>query len=455
MRYVKHGAAFPQVKLHVSTLIADRPRLRVWLAVLIVWLLGAAVLLNRIARPRTAARDIDESYWIGSAYYHHLAFKQFAWRHPDWGLLPARENPPLTKYVIGVSLSLSGHEMQSIELLGSFFAIFEYLPKAWGENESRAKRLALAERVEPQLRDRIARGTEPPIAPPMLVAARRAMLACVGLASLAVLILGMISVGPVPALIASFGFLAHHHVAHYANHALSEAVVLLFSTVAALAIAALVRPISAESLPPRSAWRRGVVIGLLLGLACAAKMNALVLIVVYAVFVAITLMPLAQRYPRAALRHILVEGAVAAGSTLAIFVLINPAILNDPIGGLVAVVREHRITEGIQASFLEGHLTTLAQKIRAVAEVGYLGWGCFIGTAIAAGWALSTRLPLLRFLALWWLIAMAMVTWWIPFGWQRYLTPVLVPSLLLGAWAIWHLVVLFWSSTKKALADPA
>lgn len=95
------------------------------------------------------------------------------------------------------------------------------------------------------------------------------------------------------------------------------------------------------------------------------------------------------------------------------------------------------------------------EKIRAVAEIGYFGWGWFIGTAIAAGWALSTRIPVLRFLALWWLIAVALVTWWIPFAWMRYLTPLLVPSALLGAWAVCRLVVLYRKSTAKALGDPA
>lgn len=396
-----------------------------------------------IARPRTAERHIDERYWIGSAYYHHLAFNEFAWRHPDWSLLPARENPPLAKYVIGTSLSLSGHEVLSIEMLGSFFAIFGNMPKAWGEGESYAERQALAERLDPALRDRIARGIAPPIDHEMLVSARQAMLVCIGVTSLLILVLGMVSVGQIPAVIASFGFLAHPQVAFYANHAMAEAVVLVFSTAAALAIATLVRPISADDPPRQPAWRRAVLIGLLLGLACAAKMNALVLIVAYAIFVATTFVPVARTQTNIALRNLLGEATVAACSTLAIFICINPAILNDPFGGLVAVVREHRITEGIQASFIPGHLTTLAQKINAVVEIGFWGWGWFIGTAAAAGWALVTRVPVLCFLGLWWLIALALVTWWIPFAWMRYVTPLLVPSVLLCSWSLCRIVARF------------
>lgn len=443
---------YPKVNLHVSSLLTDHTRLRRWLLVLCIWALGAAVLLAKIARPRTAERDVDESYWIGSAYYYHLAFQQHAWGHPDWSLLPARENPPLTKYIIGASLSAAGKQVPNAEILGSFFAMSEYAPTAWGDAAGRAKREAVAARVDPQARDRIARGAEPPIDVALLVPARVAMLICIALASLLVLILGMVSIGPIPALMASLGFLAHRHVGYYANHALSEAVVLLFSTAAALAIATLVRPASPDASP---AWRRGVLIGLLLGLACSAKMNALVVILAYALFLATMLASLARKQPRVALRHLVTEGAAAGGAALALFMLINPAILNDPIGGLVAIVREHRITEGIQASFIVGHLSTLSQKLEAVAGLGYFGWGCFLGTAIAAGWALSTNIPVLRFLALWWFIALALVTWWIPFGWMRYLTPLLVPSLLLGAWAVWRFIKLYWTSTAKALADPA
>lgn len=91
----------------------------------------------------------------------------------------------------------------------------------------------------------------------------------------------------------------------------------------------------------------------------------------------------------------------------------------------------------------------------AVVDVGYFGWARFLAVAEAAGWALSTRVPVLRFLALWSLIALLLVTWWIPFAWMRYLTPLLVPSLLLGAWALWGVVALFWKSTAKSLAGTA
>lgn len=455
MRYVKQSSRLPQVKLRPPSFLAFRPRLLRWMIIFAIWGLGTAVLLTKIARPRTAVHDVDESYWIGSAYYYHLAFQQYAWRHPDWSLLPARENPPLAKYTIGLGLSLAGQKVTHAQLLGSFFAQYEYAPTAWGDADGRIKRESIAAKVDPQARDRIARGADLVVDPALLAPARVTMLVCIVLTSLLVLTLGMVSVGPIPALCASLGFLAHRHVAYYANHALSEAVVLLFSTAAALAVAVLVRPPPDGASLPRLSWRRAALIGLLLGLACAAKMNALVVVLAYAVFLASTLAPWVRLYPLASLRRLFLEGAVAAVAALGTFILINPAILNDISGGLIAAVREHRLTEGIQATFIKGHLPTLSAKVHAVVGLGYFGWGCFIGMLGAVIWALCTGIPVLRFLALWWLVAVALVTWWIPFGWMRYLTPLLVPSVLLGAWAAWRFFMLYWTTTKKALAAPA
>ena len=41
--------------------------------------------------------SLDEIYWIGQTYYYHLAFERMEWPHPDWLLLPARNNPPVGK----------------------------------------------------------------------------------------------------------------------------------------------------------------------------------------------------------------------------------------------------------------------------------------------------------------------------------------------------------------------
>ena len=89
----------------------------------------------------------DEVYWIGSAYCYHLA-SEGEWSHEDWQLLPARENPALGKYVIGATLALCGREIDSPDLLGSFYLIFAGMPGAWGEGEAFEKRTAVANRVD-------------------------------------------------------------------------------------------------------------------------------------------------------------------------------------------------------------------------------------------------------------------------------------------------------------------
>ena len=83
----------------------------------------------------------DEIYWIGSSYYYPLAVVEGDASNPDWQLLPARENPVLGKYVIGLALQIAGHPVTTPDLLGSFYLIFANIPNAWGSGEAFEKRL--------------------------------------------------------------------------------------------------------------------------------------------------------------------------------------------------------------------------------------------------------------------------------------------------------------------------
>jgi hypothetical protein len=57
-------------------------------------LLLVLVVVISLSGRTTGNAEVDEVYWIGSAYYFDLAFVWGEWGHPDWQLLPARENPP-------------------------------------------------------------------------------------------------------------------------------------------------------------------------------------------------------------------------------------------------------------------------------------------------------------------------------------------------------------------------
>src|SRR5687768_1535066 len=84
-----------------------------WSAVLLVLVVGQA------AWTAGAPAHTDEIYWTGSAYYLDLILRGET-RHPDWQLLPARENPPIGKYLIGAALKAGGTSVETPDLLGEF-----------------------------------------------------------------------------------------------------------------------------------------------------------------------------------------------------------------------------------------------------------------------------------------------------------------------------------------------
>jgi hypothetical protein len=119
-------------RLRVAGIVADLSRALSGARGCVFWALGLGVSLFFSARPGSEPVVEDELYWIGSAYYHHLAFGQRDTSNPDWRLLPARENPPVAKYVIGASLAFAGQSVESLDLLGGFYLLFAQVPGAWG-----------------------------------------------------------------------------------------------------------------------------------------------------------------------------------------------------------------------------------------------------------------------------------------------------------------------------------
>lgn len=396
------------------------------------WLVATFGVLAFHARPAQTPLDVDEFYWIGSAYYYHLAFESGEWRHPDWQLLPARENPPVAKYALGLGLALSGQPITSPDLLGAFYLIFQGVPHGWGEGEAYVKRNAVAARVRPELRQRLQSGAQLQLDAPLLLAGRRTILVLMIATSLLVFLLGARLVHPLAGVIGSGLLLAHPAVVHAYNLAHSDVVALLFSVAAAGMAHALARRIRAEPIRPSTFGVAGAT-GLLLALACGAKMNALVVAALAGLAVVLAL---AQRWRRD--RHdfarALAAAAAAAATALAVFIAINPAITGDLLGGLAATVTEHRATEQIQARFMRDHLTTLPEKFAAVGRLVTWSGAALAALAIGATAVLVRgRSDGLRFLALWFLLGLLAVTLWIPFPIGRYVLPVVLPGVMLTA----------------------
>lgn len=401
---------------------------------LLFWSACAVAWLALLWSPRRTVLDLDEVYWIGSSYYYHLAFVVRDWRSPHWDLLPARENPPVAKYCLGLGLALAGRPVETIDSLAYFYDYWARKPGRWGDGSYAAKRTAT---IDAGAADVLRRAHESGVVPLTLGtihAARGAALLAAVLAAAVALALGAMTSDWLAGWLAGQFLFVHPVLVAVYNHAMSDAFALLFSLAAALAGYHWYRRITG----PWS-WRRrlgaSVLTGALLGLACCAKMNSLVLVLLLG-WATVAAAWAAWRRPAAGgLSPVAIAGSGLAilATALAVFVVINPAILHDPVGGVRATASEHFNTEQAQAVFLGGHLTTLAAKAGTVAELAFGDWTAFVLVAavVAVGLARHGREPGFRFLFAWWLIALACVTWWLPFGWSRYVLPVLPPTFLL------------------------
>ena len=402
------------------------------------WVLCTTVSLSFLWEPEKTAPDFDELYWVGSTYYYQLAFVQRDWSHPHWGLLPARENPPVAKYIIGLGLAVAGQPITSIDPLSYFYAYWQNKPGAWGHGAYIDKRAQVVAAATPGFHQGFRESGRIPLTHGETLAARRVVLACAVVASLLLLLLGALVAGWPGALLASQLLLLHPIAVSIYNHAMADAVALLFSVAAALAAYGWFRRIAVVPCPGApAALPLALSTGALLGLACGAKMNSLVLVLLAGVLVAVTGIRAWLHRDHGGWRA-LAHGAVILVFGLAVFVAINPAIIRDPVNGLAATVLEHRSTELTQAEFLGGHLTSWTAKLNAVVALAFLGWIPFCGVAGLILWGAVRRWRDDRFgfIAAWWLIAFVSVTAWIPFSWSRYALPLLPPTVLLLGYAV-------------------
>jgi hypothetical protein len=177
-------------------------------------------------------------------------------------------------------------------------------------------------------------------------------------------------------------------------------------------------------------------------------MNSLVVAILAGVAIATTALEAWRRISRARAVAVLGHGAGLFAIAVAVFIAINPAILQDVPGGLAATVSEHRLTEAIQVKFLQGHLGALGQKLGAVATMTIFHPAACVGLALCALACLRSKRPGVRFIAVWWLIAWVCVSAWIPFFRLRYVMPMIAPTVLLGAVLVESLVIAILSRVK-------
>jgi 4-amino-4-deoxy-L-arabinose transferase-like glycosyltransferase len=270
-------------------------------------------------------------------------------------------------------------------------------------------------------------------------AARDTLLVCAVLGSLLLFLLGTVAGDRVAGLIASQLLLFHPVAASAASHAMSDTVALLFSIAAAWAVLSWYRHFAHAPSPDlRPGWPHSLATGAALALACGAKMNSLILVLLAGVMVAFVIVQHGRNgFRREAIRAA-AHGLLILAVGVTIFSIINPAILIDFPGGLAATVTEHGRTESIQVDLRYPHPVGLAGKLEAVISMGFYGWPLFSLMLATVIWAVARRWhdDAVRFAVCWWLIALAGVTLWLPFAWPRYVLPLLAPSVWLVGMAL-------------------
>ena len=403
---------------------------------------------------RARPLDEDEIYWVGQAYYFHLAFECGDWTHPDWQLLPARENPVLGKYVIGTGLRLAGLQVTNADWLGIFYIIAKDRPNAWGDAHDQAERQAVLGRMTPAVRERALTSGEFETPPAYAASARGIMLLFGMAASLLVFALAALYTKPLAAFLAAAAFALHPAMVTAYTEVGVDILALAFSLLAVLYFALIERRVWHRSTRP--ALTRTLLIaggGLALAFAVGSKMNA----VITGFTGAVLLLVLAGKYFRTrattAKDSALALFAVLALS-LVVFVAANPGNYPNPVRGVRANIADQQRSLEVQKGIPAKHkpLRSASERLRAIATLTAFHPAAFALVVAAVAWAIfaSRRaggtLPLV---AIWWLIAFVMVTAWLPFARPRYALPVIAPSVILLASAAGGVVD--WLRQRKIL----
>lgn len=410
-------------------------RLVLLLGSLSAWICGTFCSLA--FQPVDPLLDNDEIYWIGSSYYYDLAFVQREWAHPAWKLLPARENPPVAKYIIGFGLATAGYRITTLDNLSYFYLCWlgwENNPNAHDAGADAQKRVEVVEAATPGFRQSLLKERRAPITRPLVQVARNTITVCAATASLLLFLLGSKGGDWLGGLLASQILLLHPAVASACSHAMADAVALMFSIAAALAAYYW---FSYFSRPARLDFKAGLphslLTGVLLAFACGAKMNSLVLVILTGAVVAIVAAEKWLSGTAGEASKTVLHGVVILLTGIVVFIAINPAIIQDLPGGLAATVLEQRRTTSIQTDLNDTRLFNLPSKIFAVISMSFYNW-IGLGLIIATlGWSAFHRWndKGVRFAIYWFLVAFICVTLWLPFRWSRYIIPLLPPTVWL------------------------
>lgn len=420
-----------------------RTSVRKWLLVLAV-IIPCCIPFFRSYELRDRPLGEDEIYWVGQAYYFHLAFEERDWSNPDWQLLPARENPALGKFVIGLGLRLDGLSVTNPDWLGVFYIIAKDRPNAWGEGRDRQERQAVVDRMEPATRE-LAVNQNRFDYPVGYATAARAIMVVFGAISVAgVFVLASLCMDFAWAFLASLIFALHPAVVSAYTEVGVDILAIAFSLLAVICFVLVERGVWRKSSRPglcRSLLCIGG--GLSVAFAVGSKINAIVVGFLGAAMCLLFAVSFLRRKSDES-KNSLKAMLVLLFISLAVFVGTNPANYPNPAKGIGALYsdsqRSLEVQKGIPA--VRHPLRSWKEQLQAVADLTalnpvffFLIAGAFVFEIVAACKA-GKNFPLI---ALWWLIALVSVTAWIPFARARYALPVIAPGVILVCGAVGRL----------------
>lgn len=401
----------------------------------------------------------DEIYWIGQAYYFHLAFEERDWSHPDWQLLPSRENPVLGKYVIGLGLRLGGLSVTNPDWLGVFYVIAKNRPNAWGEDHDRKERQAVVDRMAPTVRDLALNQDHFEFPFAYATVARAVMLVFGVLSVLAVFILATFYMEAVFAFLAALMFSLHPAVVTAYTEVGVDILAIAFSLLAMIGFVLIERTVWRRCSRP-GICRALVCIagGLSLAFAVGSKLNAAVVGIVGVIlclWFAVSFLCHRSGESKDSCAAMILLLAVS----LVVFVGSNPLNYPNPAAGIWAGYADQQRSLDVQKGIptVQHPLRSWSGRFQAVAHLTAFQPAIFGLIAVAFLFQIAQARKSggpFQTVALWWLLVVAAVTAWIPFARPRYVLPVIAPSVILICSAVGQLFQIGRTKMTRAEKSP-
>jgi hypothetical protein len=402
-----------------------------WLVVAVVAL--CAIPFFRSYELRERPIEEDEIYWIGQTYYYHLAFESCTWSDPDWQLLPARENPVLGKYLLGLGLKLNGLSVTNLDWLGVYYHIGR---KSWGEGHDREERQAVMDRMQASVRDAAVNEDRFEYPPAYLICSRSIMAVFGVLSVVTVFFLTSLYTSRIAAFLAAVLFSLHPAVVAAYTEVGVDILAIAFSSLTVLHFVLIQRAVWRGCARPRL-WRALIcgTGGLSLALAVGSKLNAAVVGFLGTWLCLAAAVTFVRRRSETAKEQFV---ALATVLLLAffLFVVSNPLDYPNPVRGLWAAYVDQQHSLELQKARLPipPPPQNWGERFHALAILTAFDP---VGFALIAGiFALQVVLAIRQRVSpsivdFWWLIAVVLVSLWLPFVRVRYVLPVVAPSIIL------------------------